>query len=326
MALETIILIYIFLWMIPCMIIASAKNRSVGNAFLASLFFGLFALIYYIFVGRKEESKDEDSKTFTCDGCGAEVDEDAEFCPKCGAKFDEVETDEDEVECSKCGIINDSDNKFCKKCGQELDSEVEEEEEYTCSFCEKNFKKEDLFDKHKAHCKARKEAKKRENKILLWVFGSIAFLILGIIFIVTQPVNIIPLVLIAFVLTPFFDSLQKYLHNKKKLKIKFNWTKKIILITSIIVLFIVINLLLPECPASCDDGNACTNDFCSSETKYKCMNTKLLNCDGNDICEASDSSNSADCPNCDDGLKCTADYYDNSIKDCAHKPIQNCVE
>ena len=37
---------------------------------------------------------DDDSKPFTCDQCGAGVDTEDNFCPKCGERFDEVESEE----------------------------------------------------------------------------------------------------------------------------------------------------------------------------------------------------------------------------------------
>ena len=46
---EIFFLIYAILWIVPCMIIAHAKDKDLVKAFFASLLFGLFALIYYIF-------------------------------------------------------------------------------------------------------------------------------------------------------------------------------------------------------------------------------------------------------------------------------------
>ena len=46
------------------------------------------------------------------------------------------------------------------------------------------------------------------------------------------------------------------------------------------------------------------------------MNTIKLNCNGTDICEAGEYGKSIDCPNCDDGNKCTADSYDAASKQC----------
>ena len=94
MVLETLILIYVLIWVIPCMIIASAKNKSLGMAFIASLFFGIFALIYYIFAGR--ETSKEEKHTVKCSDCGAEVSKSDEFCPECGTKV--------------------VDSKFCTEC------------------------------------------------------------------------------------------------------------------------------------------------------------------------------------------------------------------
>ncbi len=61
MGIEILVVIYVLLWIIPCMIIASAKNKSVANAFLASLLFGVFALIYYIFVSSESPKKQKKS-------------------------------------------------------------------------------------------------------------------------------------------------------------------------------------------------------------------------------------------------------------------------
>ncbi|MCK9319904.1 hypothetical protein [Methanoculleus sp.] len=65
--LETLILIYIILWIIPCMIIAHTKNKDLGTAFLASLLFGLFALIYYIFVQSELPKEKEMQNNNKCD-------------------------------------------------------------------------------------------------------------------------------------------------------------------------------------------------------------------------------------------------------------------
>ena len=46
-------------------------------------------------------SRDEE-EYFTCDNCGAKVNEDANKCPKCGAVFDEeIEEDKEEKEIDK---------------------------------------------------------------------------------------------------------------------------------------------------------------------------------------------------------------------------------
>ncbi|MBD3248750.1 hypothetical protein GF336_01775, partial [Candidatus Woesearchaeota archaeon] len=53
-----------------------------------------------------------------------------------------------------------------------------------------------------------------------------------------------------------------------------------------------------ECPASCDDGDKCTEDHCSEETGYGCEHDPIIPCCGNNICEEEESYEtcSIDCP------------------------------
>ena len=51
-----------------------------------------------------------------------------------------------------------------------------------------------------------------------------------------------------------------------------------------------------SCPASCDDGNACTVDACSPDTGYACTHSMQDNCCGNQKCEGGE-----------DFRNCTAD-------------------
>ena len=37
------------------------------------------------------------------------------------------------------------------------------------------------------------------------------------------------------------------------------------------------------CPASCNDGNICTEDICSKATDYECKTQPIANCCGNKI-------------------------------------------
>lgn len=40
-----------------------------------------------------------------------------------------------------------------------------------------------------------------------------------------------------------------------------------------------------QCPDSCNDFNECTDDYCSEQTNYECINEKITPCCGNGICE-----------------------------------------
>jgi ribosomal protein L40E len=83
---------------------------------------------------RIDEMKKEEISEFECDRCGADVPEDAEECPKCGAKFDDEEGEEEkdaglklgEFECDKCGAEVLEDAEFCHKCGEKFDEEEDE--------------------------------------------------------------------------------------------------------------------------------------------------------------------------------------------------------
>ncbi len=78
-----------------------------------------------------------------------------------------------------------------------------------------------------------------------------------------------------------------------------------------------------RCPESCDDRSICTDDFCSKQTNYKCQHHSIPDCCGNAACENKESYEtcSADCPNCDDNNKCTADSFDYHLQKCANAPI-----
>ena len=317
MVLETLIVIYVLIWVIPCMIIASAKNKSVGMAFIASLFFGVFALIYYIFAGR--EPPKEEKHTAKCTHCGAKVSKSNEYCPECGIKFKE-----ERVECPKCKTHNKETVKYCTKCGHKLIKEPESE--FICEYCDKKFKSDESLTKHHDTCEEKKIKEEKETKITLWIVGIIFFVALAIYFIFNNKINLIPLFLIGFIMTPFFDNfLNHFRKSIGRLKhLEINWWKKSVLIIVIILMFILVNWAIPECPKSCDDNKSCTNDFCNKETRYKCMNTLKLNCKGNGICETGEYGTS-DCPNCDDGNNCTADSYDIGAKKCINIEMKGCI-
>ena len=59
----------------------------------------------------------------TCGSCGAIIDDDAEFCSKCGEKFvKELAAAESSTEtCGSCGaIIDEDDAVFCPSCGEKI--------------------------------------------------------------------------------------------------------------------------------------------------------------------------------------------------------------
>lgn len=55
-----------------------------------------------------------------CPQCGAEMKENAQFCGKCGAKYEMKE--EDANKCQKCGHPLDGQMKFCPKCGTSVEN------------------------------------------------------------------------------------------------------------------------------------------------------------------------------------------------------------
>jgi len=105
----------------------------------------------------------------------------------------------------------------------------------------------------------------------------------------------------------------------------------------------------PKCPKSCDDGNPCTQDFCSPETDYQCKHSLIIgvtegcqglietckqyqcgegecqivtlaDCCGNGKCETGENWETCpqDCELCDDGNPCTQDIYSYETDKCSY--------
>lgn len=222
--------------------------------------------------------------------------------------------------------IEKKETKSKKEKIKEEKNVIEKEPEYNCNYCNKKVKSLDDLNKHYETCEKKKHNDEKENKILMWSIGIIFFIGFGIYFLIKNKINLIPLLLIGFILTPFFDKF--FNHHKKRISnlrhFEINWWKKSIVILIIFLIFFIINLAIPKCPITCNDNNLCTNDFCSKETGYKCMNTLKLNCKGNEICETGEYGTS-DCPNCDDNNKCTADSYDLGTKKCINIEMKGCI-
>ena len=83
---------------------------------------------------RVDAMKEEEWAEFECDRCGADVTENADKGPSCGAAFDEEEkegTEEEtqvedaEFECDRCGADVPADVDKCPSCGEAFDDDEE---------------------------------------------------------------------------------------------------------------------------------------------------------------------------------------------------------
>ena len=57
-----------------------------------------------------------------CSKCGAENEDEALFCNKCGEKFNKNSSQPTEKICPKCNEKNEIESDFCEKCGTKLDN------------------------------------------------------------------------------------------------------------------------------------------------------------------------------------------------------------
>ncbi len=69
------------------------------------------------------------------------------------------------------------------------------------------------------------------------------------------------------------------------------------IILSILAIILVsgCTLIRPTCPETCDDGNPCTNDYCSNETNFQCKHDDVTPCCGDGICNESFGENYQEC-------------------------------
>lgn len=58
--------------------------------------------------------------TETCKNCGAEIKDDAKFCPDCGTKINEIQEEEEINYCENCGNKLTEEDEFCSECGTDL--------------------------------------------------------------------------------------------------------------------------------------------------------------------------------------------------------------
>ncbi|MBR2685799.1 MAG: zinc ribbon domain-containing protein [Erysipelotrichaceae bacterium] len=58
---------------------------------------------------KKEESASVEPSTVNCRKCGATIDKNLQYCPKCGTPVKRI--------CSKCGTVLNDDQDFCPNCG-----------------------------------------------------------------------------------------------------------------------------------------------------------------------------------------------------------------
>jgi len=287
---------------IICAIIASAKNKNALLGFIAGFIFGIFALIYYIFVGREEPKEKE--KKYECTGCGAEVTLEEKFCPECGASLED-----EKIVCPKCHKKNKEGVKFCTHCGHKLFKEPKPE--FICKDCDKKFKSEKELEEHYKHCKKRKERVKKNEKI--------GFLIGGII------IGVILLVIIINAVTPHCP---KSCDDRNHCTYDFCNASTGYECKHEILKYCVGNDICEsgeygtkDCP-NCDDENICTEDSIDYNT-LECTHKEKKPCIGDGICERGEYP-SPDCPNCNDGNKCTKDDYDLHWKKCTHINITPC--
>ncbi|MBU0460254.1 MAG: hypothetical protein KJ597_07145 [Nanoarchaeota archaeon] len=116
--------------------------------------------------------------------------------------------------------------------------------------------------------------------------------------------------------------------NRKKIVREFFLKNKHFYIVAGSIIFLLIAGILVKtmfftCPNSCDDGLKCTENYCSDETNYQCTHRDIIPCEGNNKCETGEYG-TADCPDCNDNIKCTKDSVNFETLECTHEEIIPC--
>src|SRR5262249_42846852 len=86
----------------------------------------------------------------------------------------------------------------------------------------------------------------------------------------------------------------------------------------------------PMCPPSCDDGNPCPPDRCTSTTDFRCVHTPVMDgmtCSDGNVCDGAETCKAGVCVggpalDCDDHNACTADSCD-PVAGCKHTPVSD---
>jgi len=115
-----VLLLILLFYFIPIAIAAEwvyrdAKKNSTQSATMWSiivLLFFLLGLLLYLLTGRDLHESNNKSG-HRCQGCGAGIGQEDEFCSSCGAEVERVE-------CEKCGAPTNMGADFCSECGNDL--------------------------------------------------------------------------------------------------------------------------------------------------------------------------------------------------------------
>ena len=125
---------------------------------------------------------------------------------------------------------------------QKKDKKVKEE--FICDYCNQKSKSLEELNKHNGACEKKKQKDEKETRVFVWSMGTFFYIGFGIYLFFNNKINFVALLLIGFILTPFFDKFFNYckerISNLRHFEI--NWWKKLIIISIIILICVLINL------------------------------------------------------------------------------------